>query len=106
MVNNGASTIIKAKGYKQIIEDSYLLSIDKDGDFIDVAAPILIKPSETKEVGFITRKRQMDMSTGDTLRGLFKNGEAKMKIRFGISKNGLFRNQILSTKYVVFAEFG
>lgn len=104
LIGKRSQLIVKSKLYKPIVEDCYLLTFGEKGNYVDVEYPVIINSGETKEIGFITEKRQCDMEKGDAIRGVYKSKKGKMIIALEIIKVGLFRKQIFHTPSVVFSK--
>lgn len=95
---------IYAKDFKPIEEECYLLKIEEKGEFDDAISPIIIKPGESSEIGFITKKRQVDMEKGDAVREIYNKKNSLFRIAINISKVGLFKKQIYKTKKLKFIQ--
>ncbi len=105
LIQKKALLYIYGKIYKPIIEECYLLKINKKGKFDDAISPIIIKYGELIEIGFITNKRQIDMENGDAVRELYNKKNSVFRLIININKVGLFRKQRFKTNKAEFIEF-
>ena len=98
LIDKSALIKVTAKSYKPIKENCYLLILNENGNFVDANSPVVIKPGESIEIGFITEKRQSEMETGMALRGIFDSLNGRFRLILKVKKAGLFRKQSFKTR--------